>query len=58
MWDAYIVQTLVSTLLSGSIVGLILKVLVDRRMEKHRFTRDWKERALSVIVGPVIMHLK
>lgn len=57
MWGPFITQTLIATLLSGSIVGLILKILVDRKMEQHRFTRDWKERSLSTVVGPVVMHL-
>jgi hypothetical protein len=56
-WGPFILQTLVATLLSGSIVGFVLKVLVDRRVEKQRFERDWKERSLSVVVGPVVMHL-
>ena len=57
IWSEFLVQTLVTTLLSGSIVGFFLKSLVDRRVEQHRFTRDWKEQSLSVVVGPVVMHL-
>jgi hypothetical protein len=57
MWGSFITQTLVATLLSGSIVGLLLKILIDRSMEQHRFTRDWKEQSLSIVVGPVVMHL-
>ena len=53
----FIIQTLITTLLSGSIVGFFLKSLVDRRVEQHRFTRDWKEKSLSIVVGPVVMHL-
>jgi hypothetical protein len=56
-WGSFIAQTLVATLLSGSIVGVVLKVFVDRKLEKHRFTRDWKEQSLSAVVGPVVMHL-
>ena len=57
LWGPFIAQTLVATLLSGSIVGFVLKIFVDRRMEKNRFTRDWKEQSLSKVIGPVIMHL-
>lgn len=57
LWGSFIAQTLIATLLSGSIVGFVLKVFVDRRMEKHRFARDWKEQSLSKVIGPVIMHL-
>lgn len=57
VWGPFIAQTFVATLLSGSIVGFILKFLADRKVEKHRFTRDWKERSLSTVVGPVVMHL-
>lgn len=56
-WGPLVAQTLITTALSGSIVGFILKSLVDRRLERHRFTRDWKERSLSTVVGPVVMHL-
>lgn len=56
-WESFILQTLVATLLSGSIVGLILRIFIDRRMEKLRFARAWKEEALSTLVGPVVMHL-
>jgi hypothetical protein len=56
-WGLFLVQTLVTSVLSGSIVGLVLKSLLDRRMEKHRFTRDWKEKSLTTLVGPVFMHL-
>lgn len=56
-WGPFIIQTLVATLLSGSIVGLVLNVLVDRNFEKHRFTRDWKEQSLALVVGPVVMDL-
>lgn len=56
-WGPFIAQALVATLLSGSIVGLILKFLLDRKVDKHHFTRDWKERSLSIVVGPVVMHL-
>jgi 23S rRNA C2498 (ribose-2'-O)-methylase RlmM len=58
LWVPFVVQTLAATLLSGSIVGFVLKVFVDRRMEKQRFTRDWKEQSLSKVIGPVIMHLQ
>jgi hypothetical protein len=57
LWGPFIAQTFVATLLSGSIVGLFLKILVDRKLERHRFTRDWKEQSLSKVVGPVVMHL-
>ena len=56
-WTLFIVQTLIATLLSGSIVGLVLKAFLDRNLEKHRFIRDWKERSLASVVGPVVMHL-
>lgn len=52
-----VVQTLIATLLSGSIVGLALKAIIDRRLERERSTREWKEKALSLLVGPVVMHL-
>ncbi len=56
-WGSLIAQTLIATLLSGAIVGVLLKAFVDRKLEKHRFTRDWKEQSLSTVVGPVVMHL-
>jgi len=57
MWGPFLLQTLIAAVLSGSIVGLALKTFLDRAVEKHRFTRDWKERSLSTLVGPVVMHL-
>ena len=56
-WGPLIVQTLVATLLSGSIVGLGLKAMVDRHFERARLTRDWQEKSLSLLIGPVVMHL-
>ena len=56
-WAPLIAQTLIATLLSGSIVGLFLKTLVDRRMEQARLTREWKEQALASLIAPVVMHL-
>jgi hypothetical protein len=56
-WGPFILQTLLATLLSGSIIGLLLKAFVDRRIERSRFTRDWKEQALARLIGPVVMHL-
>ena len=56
-WGPFLLQTLLATLLSGSIIGLFLKALVDRRLEQARFTRDWKELSLANVVGPVVMHL-
>jgi hypothetical protein len=56
-WGPFVLQTLITTILSGSIVGLFLKGWLDRRMEAERFTRDWKEKSLSLLIGPVVMHL-
>ena len=56
-WGQFVLQTLIVTILSGSIVGLFLKGWLDRRMEAERFTRDWKEKSLSLLIGPVVMHL-
>jgi hypothetical protein len=56
-WGPLVAQTLITTALSSSIVGLVLKTLLDRRFERHRFTRDWKEKSLATVVGPVVMHL-
>jgi hypothetical protein len=56
-WGPFVLQTLIATILSGSIVGLFLKGWLDRRMEAERFTRDWKEKSLSLLIGPVVMHL-
>ena len=56
-WGPFIGQTLIGTLLGGSIVGLIFKFIVDRRTERQRFTRDWKEQSLSELIAPVVMHL-
>src|ERR687892_28776 len=56
-WGSLVLQTLITAILSGSIVGLFLKGWLDRRMEVERSTRDWKEKSLSLLVGPVVMHL-
>jgi hypothetical protein len=56
-WGPFVLQTVITTILSGSIVGLFLKGWLDRRMEAERFTRDWKEKSLSLLIGPVVMHL-
>jgi len=53
----FIAQTLVTAVLSGSIVGIILKMFIDRRLERLRVTREWQERVLSTVVGPIVMHL-
>jgi|GEM_PF-4772967 len=53
----FLIQTMLATLLSGSVVGFLLKNFLNRKIEQHRFTRDWKEQSLSKVVGPVVMHL-
>jgi hypothetical protein len=55
--NTFFVQTLITTLLSGSIVGLVLKAFIDRRMDKARTTREWKDKALALLISPVVMHL-
>lgn len=52
-WGVFLGQTFLATLLSASIIG----IFVNYAIEETRFTRDWKERSLSEVVGPVVMHL-
>ena len=52
-WSTYILQTLISAIISAGIIG----TFVDYRLDGIKFTRDWKERSLSTVVGPVVMHL-
>ena len=56
-WTPLIVQTVMAAVLSGSVVGVVLKTLIDRRLEMERINREWKETALSVLLGPLVMHL-
>ncbi len=57
-WGPYVVQTLFATLLGGSFAGAYLKMRLDRRFQQEKSTRDWKEQALSDLVGPAVMHLE
>lgn len=51
------VQTFLATLLSSSLVGIGVTAWIERSTEQQRFTRDWRERSLVEVVGPVTMHL-
>jgi hypothetical protein len=56
-WTPLVIQTLTAAVLSGSVVGIVLKTIIDRRLEKERINREWKEKALSTLIGPLVMHL-
>lgn len=56
-WSTLVIQTLIAAVLSGSVAGIVLKAFIDRRLEKDRLNRDWKEKALASLLGPVVMHL-
>lgn len=56
-WIPLLIQTLIAALISGSVVGIVLKALLDRKFEKERINREWKEKSLATLLGPVVMHL-
>jgi hypothetical protein len=71
-WGTFILQTLVASLLSGSVIALLGGVILQRRTEqisaevrrhfeqqllRYRSRMAWKEQALSELLGPVAMQL-
>jgi len=56
-WGPLVIQTLTAAVLSGSVVGIALKTIIDRRLERERINREWKEMTLSSLLGPLVMHL-
>jgi hypothetical protein len=57
VWGALVIQTVIAAVISGSVVGIALKAVIDRRFERDRVNREWKERVLAVVLGPLVMHL-
>lgn len=56
-WGPLVIQTLTAAVLSGSVVGIALKTIIDRRLDRERINRAWKEASLSSLLGPLVMHL-
>lgn len=52
-WWIFIVQTAIAALLSAGIIGAFVQYAIDQA----QFKQQWQERALSEVVGPVVMHL-
>ncbi|MFP5409512.1 MAG: hypothetical protein ACLGG6_00930 [Gammaproteobacteria bacterium] len=57
VWAPQLIQTLIAAVLSGSVVGIIVNWFVQRRLDRERGNRAWKEAALSTLLGPLVMHL-
>ena len=52
-----LIQTLIAAVLSGSVVGIVVNGFVQRRLDRERGNRAWKEASLSTLLGPLVMHL-
>lgn len=52
-WRIFIAQTLVASLLSASIIGAFVQYAINQA----EFSRSWKQRQLSEVIAPVVMHL-
>jgi hypothetical protein len=55
-WRGLIVYTLLSSLISGAVVGGILKWTFDKELESWKATRSWQTSALTEIIAPAVMH--
>lgn len=56
-WRGLILYTLLSSVISGAVIGGILKWSLDKELEAWRSTRSWQASALSEVVAPTVMHL-
>lgn len=56
-WRGLILYTLLSSVISGAVIGGILKWSLDKELEAWRSTRSWQVSALSEVVAPTVMHL-
>jgi hypothetical protein len=56
-WRGLLVYTLVSSVISGAVIGAILKWSLDKEFEVWRSERTWQVSALSEVVAPTVMHL-
>ena len=56
-WRGLILYTLLSSVISGAVIGGILKWSLDKELEAWRSTRSWQISALSEVVAPSVVHL-
>lgn len=69
-WGRFLLQTLVSALLSGSVIALVGGVMLQRKTEqisaevrqqfeqallRYRSSLQWKEQAVAELLGPIVM---
>jgi hypothetical protein len=56
-WGGLFLYTLLSALISGAVIGAILKWVFDKEVESWRTTRTWQSTALAEVIAPTVMHL-
>lgn len=57
-WRGLFLYSLISALISGAVIGGILKWLFDKELESWRSQRTWQVAALSEVIAPAVMHFE
>ena len=56
-WRGLILYTLLSSVISGAVIGGILKWSLDKELEVWRSERAWQMSALTEVIAPTVMQL-
>lgn len=56
-WRGLALYSLLTSVVSGAVVGAFLKWSLDKDFEQWRSARTWQTSALAEIVAPSVMHL-